>query len=105
MYCETATKFQEAAPVSQEFLASPGRDRILARDHLRVTVRFGPVDLAHLLEIGRGYFAVISEGAVAPADHRLGDRDPGVVVAKDARVLLVTGRVGGDLAQLRAISV
>ena len=40
---------------------------------------------------------------VAVADNSLGAADPGVIVAEDARILLVSRGIAGDLAQLKVI--
>src|SRR5450631_1082171 len=70
---------------------------VLAGVHLGVDVRLEAVDLALLLEVRRRDLLPVVEGAIAAADHRLGDDHPGVVVAEDAGVLLVPRRVRGDL--------
>ena len=56
-----------------------------------------------LLEVRRRDLLVVLEGAIAAADHRLGDHHPGVVVAEDAGVLLVARRIRADLAELDVI--
>ena len=78
--------------------------RVLAGDHLGVDVRLAAVHVADLLARRRVDAQVVVEGPVAVADHGLGDHDPRVVVAEDAGVLLVAGRVGGDLAQLQVVA-
>ena len=73
-------------------------------DHLAVNVRFSAVDLADVLDIGRAGLFVNSKGPVAVAQHRFGAADPGVVVAEDARILFVSRRIAGDLAQVKAVA-
>src|SRR5690242_7487318 len=78
--------------------------RVRSRDHLGVDVRLAAVDVADLFP-GRGIDAlVVAERGVTAAGHRLGDHHPRVGVAEDAAVLLVTRRVGGNLAQLEVIA-
>ena len=78
--------------------------RIAAGDHLRVDVGLAPVEPADLLARRRVDAEVVVEGPVTVADHGLGDDHPGIVVAEDARVFLVAGRIGGDFAELEIVA-
>ena len=58
------------------------------------------MDLGDLLAVrGRDLLLVLPR-VLAAANHGLRDDDPRVVVAEDARVLLVARRIGRDLAKL-----
>ena len=80
-------------------LGLAGTGGILAGNHLRIDVRLhlvqGAVDF---FDVSGAYLAVVLPGTVAAAQHRFADDDPRVVVAEDARILLVPGRVGGYFA-------
>ena len=77
--------------------------RVLAGDHLGVDVGLHLVQVGNLLAIGGGDLLVQVEGAVAVAHDGLRSDDPGVVVAEDARVLLVSRRIGGHFTQLEVV--
>src|SRR5262249_50496820 len=66
---------------------------VFAGDHLRVHVGLGAVDLADVFDVGGRDLLIVLERALAAADHGLRDHHPRVIVAEDARVLLVTRRV------------
>ena len=55
-------------------------------------------------DIGRAGAPVNVERPVAVAQHRFRQHYPGIVVAEYAAVLLVSGRIGADLAQLQVVS-
>ncbi len=76
---------------------------VLARDHLRVNVRLGAVKVAHLLAERGGYLGVILKRLVSVSHSRFRADYPRVVVAEYAGVLLITARIGGDLAVLNLI--
>ncbi len=77
--------------------------RVLAGDHLRVDIRLAAVQVADLLARRGVDAAVVVVGHVAVAQPRLADHDPGIVVAEDAGVLLVSRRVGGDFAEVEVV--
>ena len=77
--------------------------RVLAGNHLAVHIRLHFVQVAFVLAVGGGDAAVQVEGAVAVAHHGFSGDNPGIVVAEDAGVLLVSRRVGGNFAQLQVI--
>ena len=62
------------------------------------------MDLADVLDIGGRRAAVDLKGALAVAELGLGADDPGVVVAEDARILLVAGGIARYLAELEMIA-
>ena len=76
---------------------------ILSGYHLGVDVGLGPVDLTDVFDVGRAGLFVDFKGPVAVADDGLGDGDPGVVVAEDTGIFLVSGRIGGDFAKVQVI--
>src|SRR5690606_25640193 len=90
-------------PREPAVLRLAGLDRVLAGDHLAVDVGLRAVNLAHVLEVGRADLRVVLPGALRATDHRLGDHDPGAVVAEDARVLLVHGGIRRDLTVLAVV--
>ncbi len=47
---------------------------------------------------------VVIKSPVPPTDHRLGDHDPGIGVAENARVLLEARWVGTDLPQVNVVA-
>ncbi|MNP50098.1 hypothetical protein D3C76_1443370 [compost metagenome] len=61
------------------------------------------MDLTDLFQIGGGNLPVNLEGSVTTAQDSLSDHNPRVVVAEDARILLVARRVRGDLSQVQII--
>ena len=77
--------------------------RVRPRDHLAVHIRLGVVQLL-ILDIGRAGAAVDVISAAAVAERRLRQRNPRVVVAEDAAVLLVSRRIGADFAQLDMVA-
>ena len=58
------------------------------------------MDLAFVFDVGRRLAAVEIKGRIAVAERAVSQGDPGIVVAEHGAVLLVSGRVGGDLAQI-----
>ena len=62
------------------------------------------MDFADVLNIGGRGAAVNLKGAIAVAEFRFRADDPGVVVAEDAGVFLVSGRIAADFAQLQMIA-
>ena len=77
--------------------------RVAPRDHLGVDVRLAAVHVRDRLAGRRVDPQVVVEGALAVARDRLADHQPRVRVAEDPGVLLVAGRVRGDLAQLEVV--
>ena len=61
------------------------------------------MDVADVLDVGRGGPPVDLERPVAVAELRLRADNPRIVVAEDPRVLLVSGGIAGDLAQLQMV--
>lgn len=80
-------------------LALSGLRSILARDHLAIDIGLDPVQ-SLVSDPRRAYFRIVRPRIVAASGHRLRDNHPRIVVAEDAGVLLVTGRIGGYLAQI-----
>ena len=79
--------------MSQEFFASPWRFAALPRSS--ASRRRVPCGAAPGCPPGRrGRSCGSTRSLVAAAVDRLADDDPGIVVAEDARVFLVAGRVG-----------
>ena len=76
---------------------------VAAGHHLAVDIRLGAVDLTDVLNVCRAGLFVDLKRAVTMADYSLGTADPGVVVAEDACVLLVSRGIAGNLAQLKVI--
>ena len=76
---------------------------ILACDHLAVYIGFCPVDVADVLGEGGTGPPVDLERPVSVAQFCLGADDPGVVVAENTGVFLVSGRIGADLAQIQVV--
>ena len=62
------------------------------------------MDLADVLDIGGRCAAIDLKGASSVAKLGLGADDPGVVVAENAGIFLVSGGIAGDLAQLQMIA-
>lgn len=83
-------------------LAFSGFGGILACYHLAIDVRLDLVKLL-VLNPSRADLGVMLPGVVAATGHRLANDDPWIVVAKDAGILLVAGRVGTDFAHLYMI--
>ena len=61
------------------------------------------MDLADLLHIRRTRLLIDLKCSVAASDDGLRDGNPRVVVAEDAGIFLVPGRIGGDLTQFNMI--
>ena len=76
---------------------------ILAGDHLRIDVRLGAVDFTDILEIGRAGTAINFKCTFPMAEDSFRTDDPGVVMAEDSRVLLVSRRITGNLTQIEVI--
>ena len=74
-----------------------------ACDHLGIAVGLGFVNLGLFLQIGRADPAVNIKCLVAPAQSSFCADDPGVVVAEHGAILLESGRIGGDFAQLQVV--
>ena len=62
------------------------------------------MDVALVLEVGGRDLDVVFPRALRTAVRDLADDHPRVVVAEDAAVLLVAGRVGRDLAELQVVA-
>ena len=75
---------------------------ILAGYHLAIDVRLDLVECL-VLDPGGTDLGVVVPRIVAATGDCLADDDPGVVVAEDACILLVTGRIGTDFAHLDVI--
>ncbi len=78
---------------------------IAAGYHLRVDIGLGAVNLADLLNVCRADLAVNLECSVAAADNGLSNGNPGVVVAEDTSILLVSRRIGRDFAEVQMIGL
>ena len=61
------------------------------------------MDVGDVLDVGGAGLLVDLKGPVAVAEDSLGAADPRVVVAEDARVLLVSRRIAGDLTKVEAV--
>src|SRR5581483_1249904 len=81
-----------------------GSRRVRPRDRLRVDVGLAAIGVGARLLRRRADREVRLERALAFSESAPGERDPRVVVAEDARVLLVPGRVARDLAELWAVA-
>jgi hypothetical protein len=77
--------------------------RILAGDHLRVDIGLAAVQIADLFARRGIDAAVVVVGQVAVAQTGFADHDPGIDVAEDAGVLLVSRRIGGDFAHFDVV--
>ena len=75
-----------------------------AGNHLRVDIGLGAMDLAEFLYTGRAGLPIHFKCPASVSEDRLCDRDPGIVVAEDAGIFLVSRRIGGDFAQLYVIA-
>lgn len=82
----------------------PVRGGIPAGDHLGIAVRLGSVDFADILQESRTGFPVYFKGSFPSADNRLRDGNPGIVMAENACIFLVSRRVGGDFPKLQVIT-
>lgn len=117
MYWEIFTKVHAAVPVSQLFFVRRG---ILHpyRLHLGVYIRLGTMDLADILNVCGTGLTVDFKGSVTSAQNSFCDGYPGIVVAEDTGILLVSGdedrftkfevrvpNVAGDQGQKMALSV
>ena len=108
LHAEDALGGHDEAPrrgPGQPRVAGLARDRRVAPgDHLGVDVRLVPVGLDPVFLRRRADREVVVHRAVALAEQAPREVDPGVGVAEDARVLLVAGRIAGDLAELRVVA-
>ena len=84
------------------FALSEGR-RIPSRNHLAVDIGLHAPDVHHILKIEGTGLAEDFKGTVSVSEDGLGTGDPGIVVAENTRVLLVSRRIGSDLSQFRMV--
>ena len=59
--------------------------------------------LAVLLDVAGQNLLVVAPSVIAAGSHRLADDDPRIVVAEDARILLVAFGIGADFTHLDMI--
>ena len=77
---------------------------ILPGNHLGVNIGLCPVDFTDFLGVsGTGLF-INFKGAAASADNSFRDGNPGVIVAEDTGIFLVSGGIGGNLAKFQMVS-
>ena len=76
---------------------------VFASNHLGIDVRFAAVKIADFFTSGRIDAGVIIVSAIAIANARFSDDDPGIIVAEDASVFLVTRWVRGDLTEFEMV--
>ena len=62
------------------------------------------MDLTELFHTGRACLPIDLKGSVSASNDGFRDRYPGIVVAEDTAVFLVSRRVGGNFAQFHMIS-
>ena len=62
------------------------------------------MDLTELFYTGRACLPIDLKGSISASDDGLRDRYPGIVVAEDAAVFLVSRRIGGNFTQFHMIS-
>ncbi|MPN51009.1 hypothetical protein SDC9_198650 [bioreactor metagenome] len=70
--------------------------RVATGDHLAIDIRFRAARIADLLHISRAGSRIHFKRAVAVTKHGFGAADPRVVVAENARVFLISRRIGAD---------
>ncbi len=80
-------------------LALAGHRGIAAGKHLRIDIRFDLVPTLILYPC-RSYFSVMFPGILGAASQSFGYYHPRIIVAEDSRILLVAGRIRGNLAHL-----
>ena len=76
---------------------------ILTGYHLGVYIRLGTMDLADILDVCGTGLAVDFEGSVTSAQNGLCDGYPGIVVAEDTGILLVSGGIRGYFTKFEVI--
>ena len=76
---------------------------ILSVYHLGVYIRLGTMDLADILNVCGTGLTVDFEGSVTSAQNSFCDGYPGIVVAEDTGILLVSGGIRGYFTKLEVI--
>ncbi len=105
MYWLTLTKGPCSSTGQPAVLCLAEGGGILTGHHLAVYIRLGAVDLADVLNIGRAGLAVDLK-ARSPRPRTVSAMDdPGIVVAEDTGVLLVSRWIAGDLTKIQVILV
>ncbi len=74
-------------------------------DHLRIYIRLGAVNITDVLKVSGADLGVDLECSVAATDNGLSNGDPGVVVAEDTCIFLISGRIGGNLTEVEVIGL
>ena len=76
---------------------------ILTGYHLGIYIRLGTMDLADILNVCGTGLTVDFEGSVTSAQNSFCDGYPGIVVAEDTGILLISGGIRGYFTKFEVI--
>lgn len=71
--------------------------------HLGIDIGFHPVQFRDFFPVGGSYFFPVCKGLIRPADPNLANHDPGIIVAENTAIFLVSRRIGRNLSQFQVI--